>query len=220
VKEEQRILITAGPTREPIDPVRYLGNRSSGRMGFALAEAFAKAGNAVTLVSGPVYLDTPDGVARVDVETAAEMFDAVAANLAEVDVAIFAAAVADFRPKRVAGEKIKKGGEGEADLLTLRLERTMDILGSVRDPLGFGGTLVGFAAETENLQENARAKLQRKGCDLVIANDVSRSDIGFDSSDNEVLLVFRDGLVEALPMQSKTELARQLVEVILELAAP
>ena len=218
MKGRQRILITAGPTREPIDPVRYLGNRSSGKMGFALAGAFAAAGHSVTLVSGPVALDVPHGVARIDVETAVEMYNAVAAELAEVDIAVFAAAVADFRPMKVAGEKIKKGGPGEADLLCLELERTVDILGSVREPLGFRGVLVGFAAETENLEANARAKMERKGCDLVVANDVSRSDIGFDSSDNEVLLVLRDGTVEVLPMQSKRELAEELVEVILELS--
>ena len=220
MKKHYRILITAGPTREPIDPVRYLGNRSSGRMGFALAEAFAKAGNSVTLISGPVQLDTPDGVERIDVETAADMHEAAVANLDGMDIAIFSAAVADFRPKRVADEKIKKSGDGESGLLTLELERTVDILGSVREPLGFDATLVGFAAETENLEANARAKLERKSCDLIVANDVSRSDIGFDSSDNEVLLVFRDGRVEALPMQSKRDLAGELVEMILDLAAP
>lgn len=219
----QRILITAGPTREPIDPVRYLGNRSSGRMGFALAEAFAAAGKKVTLISGPVQLKTPHGVERIDVETAAQMYDAVAAALADVDVAIFAAAVADFRPKKVAGQKIKKAGtdrDGDpvgADPLTLELERTVDILGSIRQPLGFSGTLVGFAAETENLEANARLKLERKACDLVVANDVSRTDIGFDSADNEVLLVFREGRVQALPMQSKRELAEKLVEIIVSL---
>ncbi len=220
-----RILITAGPTREPIDPVRYLGNRSSGRMGFALAEAFAASGKKVTLISGPVQLKTPDGVERIDVETAQQMYGAVAASLADVEIAIFAAAVADFRPKKVAGQKIKKNGNEDdrdgdlADLLslTLELERTVDILGSVRQPLGFSGTLVGFAAETENLEENARAKLERKGCDLVIANDVSRTDIGFDSTYNEVLLVFRDGRVQSLPMQSKRELSATLVEIIFSL---
>jgi len=219
----QRILITAGPTREPIDPVRYLGNRSSGRMGFALAEAFAAAGKKVTLISGPVPLRTPYGVERIDVETAAQMYGAVAAALADVEIAIFAAAVADFRPKKVAGQKIKKAGtdrDGDpagVDSLTLELERTVDILGSVRTPLGVSGTLVGFAAETENLESNARLKLERKGCDLVVANDVSRTDIGFDSADNEVLLVFRDGRVQSLPMQSKRELAEQLVEIIISL---
>jgi phosphopantothenoylcysteine decarboxylase/phosphopantothenate--cysteine ligase len=216
----KRILITAGPTREPIDPVRYLGNRSSGRMGFALAEAFAAAGNTVTLVSGPVNLDTPEGVERVDVETAAQMYEAVSVSLPAVEVAIFAAAVADFRPRQIADTKIKKGSEAESQLLTLKLERTVDILGSVRDPLGFEGTLVGFAAETENLEGNARAKLQRKDCDLVVANDVSRHDIGFDSNDNEVLLVFRDGRIETLPLQSKRDLAEELVEMIVGLDDP
>ncbi len=212
----QRVLITAGPTREAIDPVRYLGNRSSGKMGFALAEAFVAAGDEVTLISGPVHLDTPDGVTRIDVESAAEMHAAVVENIASADIAVFAAAVADFRPTQAAEQKIKKSdrsGDSEV-LLTLELERTVDILGSVRGAMGFSGTLVGFAAETENLAANARAKLARKGCDLVVANDVSRRDIGFDSSDNEVLLVFRDGREEALPLQAKRELADELVKVI------
>ncbi len=216
-----RVLITAGPTREAIDPVRYLGNRSSGKMGFALAGAFAAAGNEVTLISGPVHLDTPDGVSRIDVESAAEMHAAVVENIAAKDIAVFAAAVADFRPTRAAGQKIKKGDSSDdrEALLTLQLEPTVDILGSVRGTMNFPGTLVGFAAETENLAENARGKLDRKGCDLVVANDVSRRDIGFDSGDNEVLLVFRDGRQQALPLQSKRELADELVKVIRSIAA-
>lgn len=219
---KKRVLITAGPTREAIDPVRYLGNRSSGKMGFALAEAFIAAGNEVLLISGPVHLDTPDGVTRIDVESAAEMHAAVVENIVNADIAVFAAAVADFRPRQAAAQKIKKGdrGTGRGASLILELEPTVDILGSVRAAMGFSGTLVGFAAETENLAVNARAKLDRKGCDLVVANDVSRRDIGFDSADNEVLLVFKSRRETTLPRQSKRDLADELVKVIHSLAEP
>lgn len=216
MSSKKRVLITAGPTREAIDPVRYLGNRSSGRMGFALAEAFVASGHEVVLISGPVHLETPHGLTRIDVESAAQMHASVVENIGNADIAVFAAAVADFRPVQVAEQKIKKGDD-RADreaLLTLKLEPTVDILGSVRGAMGFSGSLVGFAAETEGLAANARAKLERKGCDLVVANDVSRRDIGFDSSDNEVLLVFRNGREELLPMQSKHQLAIELVKVI------
>jgi phosphopantothenoylcysteine decarboxylase/phosphopantothenate--cysteine ligase len=222
MSESARVLITAGPTHEPIDPVRYLGNRSSGKMGFALAEAFAAAGAEVCLVAGPVALPAPTGVERVDVESAADMHAAVTATIGECDIAIFAAAVADFRPVEVSLQKIKKKGEGDAAPV-IELERTVDILGSVRGEMGFAGCLVGFAAETEDLEVNARAKLERKGCDLVVANDVSGREIGIGADDNEVLLLFRDGRRSALPRQSKSSLAEKLVEIILALpqaAAP
>ncbi|MEI8039424.1 MAG: phosphopantothenoylcysteine decarboxylase [Verrucomicrobiota bacterium] len=206
------ILVTAGPTREPIDPVRFLSNRSSGKMGYALAAAFAHAGHTVLLVSGPTALDVPDRVDFLPVETAAEMHQAVAHHLGRMDVAVFAAAVADYTPRQVAPAKLKKS----ADALTLELVRTTDILGSARGPLAFTGTLVGFAAETENLEANARDKLTRKGCDLVIANDVSQPGIGFDSDHNEVVLVYPDHR-RPLPPATKHHLAHQLVEAILEL---
>jgi phosphopantothenoylcysteine decarboxylase/phosphopantothenate--cysteine ligase len=199
-------LITAGPTREALDPVRYLSNRSSGRMGFALAAAAVQAGHAVTLVAGPVALETPEGVERVDVVSAQEMHDAVRARLPAADIAIFSAAVADYRPARVEAQKIKKS----ADTLTLTLERTPDILGSVRSVFGWRGVLVGFAAETENLLANARAKLERKGCDLVVANDVSQAGIGFDAAENEVTLVSAAG-DETLPRMSKASLAEVII---------
>ncbi len=207
------VLVTAGPTREPIDPVRYLTNRSSGKMGYALAAAFAHEGHQVMLVSGPTRLDVPDGVDFVPVETAADMHEVVMRYLGKMEIAVFAAAVADYTPAVVSPQKLKKS----AAALTLELVRTADILGSARDA-GFTGTLVGFAAETENLEENAREKLRRKRCDLVIANDVSRSDIGFDSDQNEVLLVFPEH-IEKLPPASKHDLAHQLVHAIHELAA-
>ena len=211
-----RLLITAGPTREPIDPVRFLSNRSSGRMGYALAEAACEAGYEVVLISGPVTIPAPDRVQLVRVETAREMFDAVHAHLSGCDAAIFSAAVADYRPAQVVAQKLKK----TADTLTLELERTEDILGSVRSKFGFRGCLVGFAAETENVISHAQEKLQRKGCDLIIANDVSQAGIGFDSLENEVTLCLPGGTTIPLPRQSKTALARELIAHISRLSSP
>lgn len=207
-----KILITAGPTREPLDPVRYLTNRSSGKMGYALAAAAASQGHRVILVSGPTDLDIPAGVDFVPVESASEMFQAVEAWIKDCELAIFAAAVADYRPASVASEKIKKTGE----TLTLELVRNPDILGSARGELGFEGILVGFAAETQNLEENARQKLVRKKCDLIVANDVSRRDIGFDSNQNEVLLVYADRS-QALPKDDKGHLAHHILAAAIDL---
>ncbi len=204
-----KILITAGPTREPIDPVRYLTNRSSGKMGYSLAAAAAKRGHEVLLISGPTSLDLPERVDYLPVESAAEMYQAVESQIGRHDIAIFAAAVADYTPAQVADQKIKKSGEQ----LTLTLEKTKDILGSARTVMKFEGTLVGFAAETEHVEENARGKCLRKNCDVVIANDVSRKDIGFDSQENEVMLVFPDR-TENLPKESKEHLAYHLMEMI------
>lgn len=204
-----RILITAGPTREPLDPVRFLTNRSSGKMGYALAHAFAHDGHHVLLISGPTTLDVPDGVDFVPVETAAEMHDAVRDLIAPTDIAIFTAAVADYTPANPAPQKIKKS----TDPITLTLVRTKDILGSARTTFQFKGTLVGFAAETENLEANARDKLIRKQCNLVIANDVSQPGSGFDSDSNEVILVYPDRSVP-LPKASKHELAHHLADII------
>lgn len=181
-------------------------------MGYELAAAFAQAGHTVLLVSGPTALDVPDGVDFLPVESAAEMHEAVSRHIRRMDVAVFAAAVADYTPATRASEKIKKSN----DTLTLHLVKTPDILGSAREPFGFTGTLVGFAAETENLIANARDKLTRKGCDLIVANDVSQPGIGFDSNDNKVSLVYQDH-VEDLPLASKHDLAHQLVQAILEL---
>lgn len=209
-------LITAGPTREAIDPVRFLSNRSSGRMGYALAEAALEVGHDVTLVSGPVSLTAPDGVVLHRVESAQDMSDCVQSlcQASPPDIAIHAAAVADYRPRVTQSQKIKK----HAESLTLELERTPDVLGSMRSVFRFTGFLVGFAAETENLVSNAMDKLQRKGCDLVIANDVSRKDTGFDSEENEVILCFPSGQTELLPKQSKRELAREIIRRVVALA--
>jgi phosphopantothenoylcysteine synthetase/decarboxylase len=213
-----RFLITAGPTREPLDPVRFLSNRSSGKMGWALAEAALEAGHAVVLVSGPVALEAPRGVEWIRVETAQQMFEAVKSVCGAAmapDISIHAAAVADYRPKSPCSRKIKKTGAS----LTIELERTPDVLGSMRVEFGFRGFLAGFAAETEDLVANAREKLRRKGCDIVIANDVSGSDSGFDSDENEVILCFPSGSTETLPKQSKRTLAREIIRRVVVLAA-
>ena len=203
-------LITAGPTREALDPVRYLSNRSSGRMGFALAAAAVAAGHTVTLIAGPVALATPPGVERVDVTSAQEMYEAVKSLLPAADAAIFSAAVADYRPVNPSAQKIKKS----AAAMTLTLERTPDILGSVRSVFDWRGYLVGFAAETEDLVRHARGKLERKGCDLIVANDVSQPGIGFDAAENAVTLLFRDGSVRELPRMAKDVLAALLIRQI------
>jgi phosphopantothenoylcysteine synthetase/decarboxylase len=215
--EPLHFLITAGPTREPIDPVRFISNRSSGKMGYAIAEAAARAGHSVDLISGPVAIPAPShpSVRLVVVESTRQMYEAVAARLGAADVAIMAAAVADYRPKEVSPQKIKKSKQQE---WVLHLEKTEDILGSAREPLGFGGLLVGFAAETENLEAHAREKLERKRCDVIVANDVSQPGIGFDADTNEICLFHADGSVEALPRAAKSALARDLVRIIEGLA--
>ncbi|TDR47344.1 phosphopantothenoylcysteine decarboxylase/phosphopantothenate--cysteine ligase [Tahibacter aquaticus] len=204
----RQVLISAGPTFEDIDPVRFLGNRSSGRMGFAIAEAAAEAGASVTLVAGPVNLATPAGVQRIDVRSAREMHAAVLGAAQNCDVFIAAAAVGDFRPAEVALHKIKKRGDGG---LSLELTQNPDILADVaalpRRPL-----LVGFAAETENVEAYARAKLERKRLDLIAANQVG-SGLGFEVDDNSLTLISADATLR-LPTAPKRELARQLIDVV------
>lgn len=203
-----RTLITAGPTREAIDPVRYISNNSSGKMGFALAAAAAEAGAEVTLVAGPVQLATPRGVRRVDVGSAVEMHAAVMERAAGCDLFIGCAAVADYRPAGVAGQKIKK----TAAELELRLVRNPDILAEVA-ALRERPFTVGFAAETERLIEHAREKLERKRIDLIVANDVARHDIGFDSDYNEISIIAPDGL-RAEERGTKLQVARAVVAEI------
>ncbi len=205
-----KVLLTAGPTREALDPVRFLSNRSSGRMGFALARQAAIRGHEVVLIAGPVHLSTPEGVRRVDVTSAEDMYEAVVSHLQGTSLAIHSAAVADYRPVTVHSQKFKKSDE----TWTLTLDRTRDVLGSMRQPLGYTACLVGFAAETENLLANAHDKLRRKGCDLVVANDVSRDDIGFDGAENEVTLIFRDGEPESIAKMDKESLASLILERI------
>lgn len=202
-----KFLVTAGATREPLDPVRYITNRSSGRMGYALAGAARHEGHEVLLISGPTTLDVPPGVDFIQVETAQQMYDAVRDMLPGVDVAILCAAVADYRPVAVSGQKIKKS----ADRVVLELEKTPDILGSMRSVFGFEGKLIGFAAETQDVEDYARGKLERKQCDMIVANDVSRSDIGFDSRENEVLLVYPDHTI-TLEKDTKERIALRIIE--------
>lgn len=210
----RRVLVSAGPTYEDIDPVRFVGNRSSGRMGFAIAEAAAGQGAAVTLVAGPVALATPAGVRRIDVRDAHAMREAVLAEAPASDVFVSAAAVGDYRPQAVAPGKIKKTGA----TLTLELVRNPDILAEVaalpRRPF-----VVGFAAETDDLEAQARAKLERKRLDLICANRVDAG-LGFEQPDNALLLLWADGAREELARADKRELAAQLVARIAARIAP
>jgi phosphopantothenoylcysteine decarboxylase/phosphopantothenate--cysteine ligase len=202
------VLVSAGPTFEPVDPVRFLGNRSSGRMGFALAAEAARRGARTILVAGPVALPTPAGVTRVDVGTAREMERAVHDHAPAADVIVMAAAVADYRPRHPVDRKIKK----EQGLAAIELEENPDILAGLR-AVAPRALLVGFAAETHDLERNALAKLERKGADLLIANDVSRSDIAFGSGDNEVTVYRRDGEPVFLSRRPKGELAASLFDL-------
>ena len=207
------VIVTAGPTREPIDPVRYISNRSSGRMGYALASAAARRGAHVTLVSGPTALTPPPAATFVPVQTAEEMREAVLQHAGVAGIVIKAAAVADYRVRRPAEQKIK----GKRDL-TLDLTPNPDILAEVA-ARATGAFIVGFAAETTDVVANARAKLEAKGIDLLVANDVSRRDIGFDAEDNEVLLIDRWGGSRALPRMAKSAVAEAILDAILALRA-
>ncbi|HEX9943438.1 MAG TPA: bifunctional phosphopantothenoylcysteine decarboxylase/phosphopantothenate--cysteine ligase CoaBC [Thermoanaerobaculia bacterium] len=202
------VLVTAGPTHEPLDPVRFLGNRSSGRMGFALAAEAARRGARVVLVAGPVALATPPRVTRVDVVTAREMERAVREHAPAADLIVMAAAVADFRPRRPAASKIKR----ERGLPAIELEENTDILAGLRE-VAPGAVLAGFAAETEELERNARSKLERKGTDFLVANDVSRPDIAFERDDNEVTVFRREGPPVFLSRRPKSELAASLFDL-------
>jgi phosphopantothenoylcysteine decarboxylase/phosphopantothenate--cysteine ligase len=206
------VLVTAGPTREPLDPVRYLSNRSSGRMGYAIAAQAARRGAAVTLITGPTHLAPPIGVRVIPVQTALEMREAVLHAADAATVVIKAAAVADYRPHHPAAEKIRSKQDG----LTLDLASTPDILQELSARKG-ARFLVGFAAETRELREHARAKLTAKGVDLIVANDVSRADIGFDAADNEVVLLDRWGGILALPRRAKAEVADLILDRVQEL---
>lgn len=208
-----RVLVTAGGTREPLDPVRALTNRSSGKMGFAVAAEAARRGADTVLVAGPGALPTPAGVRRVDVETALEMRDAVRAGFPACDVAVMAAAVSDFRPARASERKIKKEDLPPEAGLTLELVRNPDILEEISRERG-RRIVVGFAAESHDVVAAGRRKLARKGCDLIVANDVSRRDAGFDSDTNAVVLIAPDGDVEELPLLPKREVAARLLDRI------
>jgi phosphopantothenoylcysteine decarboxylase / phosphopantothenate---cysteine ligase len=210
--EGETILITAGPTQEPLDPVRYLSNRSSGKMGYALAQAAIDRGARTILVSGPVNLNPPQGAEVVQVRTAIEMRDAVFANLEPATVIVKCAAVADFRPSTQSKQKIKK----TSARLSLELDPTPDILAELGRKRG-DRVLIGFAAETENLREEARRKLESKNCDMVVANLVGRAETGFESDSNEVVLALRTGEFIPLARASKREIADQILSQILKL---
>ena len=201
-----RFLITAGPTREPLDPVRFISNRSTGKMGFALAQAAAEAGHEVVLVAGPVALETPPGVRRVDIETALEMLAAVERELPAAEVYISCAAVADWRPEVCSPTKLKKHEMAG----TLRLVRNPDILKTIR-PLKGKRTFIGFAAETGEPDAEAARKLREKGLDMIVANDVTAPGAGFAHDTNRVTLLFPDGHREALPLMAKHAVAQRVI---------
>lgn len=202
-----RLLVTAGPNREPIDPVRFISNRSTGKMGFALAAAAWRRGATVDLIAGPSTLETPHGVHRIDVQTAHEMHEAVLAAFDTASIVVMTAAVADYRPAQVAAQKLKKGPGG----LTLELVRTVDILADIA-PRKADRLLVGFAAETEDVLANAARKLSEKGLDLIVANDVAGTETGFAVDTNAVTLLDASGHREAVPLMSKAEAADRILD--------
>lgn len=214
----RKFVITAGPTREPIDPVRFISNFSSGKQGFALAQSALDKGARVTLIAGPVAIPTPAGANRIDVHTAQEMNTAVLAEIQDADALVMAAAVSDYSPKEVKENKIKK----EAGSLSLDLKINPDILGNVaelRRKTRKPAVCVGFAAESQNLKENATAKMLQKNLDLIVANDVTAPDSGFNVDTNRVTLLFPDGRSEDLPLRSKFEIAGTVTERIAAILA-
>lgn len=207
-----RVLVTAGPTREPLDPVRFITNRSSGKMGYAIARQARDRGAEVTLISGPTHLEPPFGVTVLDCQRTGEMGELVLGHLPQCDVLIMTAAVGDFAPETVQKEKIKKSGEQP---FVLNLHPTQDILKSVAEKKT-NQLIVGFAAESENIVQSATEKLQRKKLDLIVANDISAPGIGFQSDNNQVVLIDRHSKAESLPLLPKTEIADILLDRILE----
>ena len=208
---DKRVLVTAGPTREPIDPVRHLTNPSTGTMGFALAEAAARRGAEVTLVTGPTPLETPPGVQRVNVETAEDMHAAVQPHAAHADFVLMAAAVADYTPAEPSDAKLKKAEEGD---LTLRLRRTPDILASLGQDKREGQRLLGFALETDDGPANARRKLEAKNLDWIVLNSPTEAGSGFGTGTNRVVLISREGAEETFPQMAKHALADRLLDRI------
>jgi phosphopantothenoylcysteine decarboxylase / phosphopantothenate---cysteine ligase len=201
-------LITAGPTREPIDPVRYVSNRSSGKMGYAIAEAALDVGHDVILISGPVNLPAPRNTKFISVSTSDEMFEAVHRHADESTICVLCAAVADYKPAQVSPVKIKKSG----DEISIQLVATRDILQSLGRRQNRKFLLVGFAAETDHLETNAAKKLHEKNCDIIVANDAR---IGMESDENELLILFRDGETKKISRAPKQFLARELVKIFL-----
>jgi phosphopantothenoylcysteine decarboxylase / phosphopantothenate---cysteine ligase len=208
----ETVLVTAGPTCEDLDPVRFISNRSSGKMGYAVAAAAARRGAKVILITGPTALETPEGVERIDVRTAEEMLRAVQTRFAPASIAIFAAAVADYRPAEPAAAKIKRKNEA----LTIRLEPNPDILGTMAKDKG-DRLVVGFAAETDHVAENARKKLTEKNADLIVANDVTAEGAGFDVDTNIVTIFSRDARDLPLARMTKAEVAQRILDEVLRL---
>jgi phosphopantothenoylcysteine decarboxylase/phosphopantothenate--cysteine ligase len=208
----EKLLITAGPNREPLDPIRYLSNRSSGKMGYALARAAIRRGAEVALISGPTGLEPPAGARLTSITTAAEMRRAVLEEFSRCTAVIMAAAVSDYRPVELAGKKIKRG-KGPIDL---RLEPNPDILQEIGSQKN-GKMLVGFAAETEELMANAEKKLKEKNLDMIVANNVSEAGAGFDVDTNVATILDRNGAVRSLSLMSKDELAEQILDHLLAL---
>ncbi len=212
----RRVVVTAGPTREFIDPVRFLSNPSSGRQGYALAQAALDRGADVTLVTGPTHLASPVGARVVEVTTAERMMKAVMEHTVGADILLMAAAVADYRPSEISQEKIKK----QRGAIALALDRTQDVLAEVskrRAPTGYPQVLVGFAAETEDLMSNARSKLEAKDLDLIVANDLTVPYAGFEVETNRVVLLCRDGSAQELPLMSKAAVAEAVLDRVLDL---
>jgi phosphopantothenoylcysteine decarboxylase/phosphopantothenate--cysteine ligase len=217
----RRVVVTAGPTREPLDPVRFLSNRSSGKQGLALAQAALDAGASVTLIAGPIEAEAPVGVELVSVMTAVEMRDAVLNAMTRSDVLLMAAAVSDFRPVTAAGQKIKKNASDDQGM-TIGLDRNPDILEAVKkvkEQTGFPKITLGFAAETQNVLEHGRSKLQRKGLDMIVVNDVSADDAGFAVDTNRVIVLGASGELDKWPLLDKTTVAERLINLVAELLA-
>lgn len=206
-----KVLITAGPTLERIDDVRYISNFSSGKMGFALAEVFINYGYNVTLVSGPVHLDCSDSIKRINVESAQNMYEAVSENFQNQDIIIMSAAVADFTPKAPYQGKIKKSS---MDSLNIELKPTVDILAYVGQHKSVKQILVGFALESENEIEYGREKLARKNCDLIVVNSANKSNSGFGGDDNTITIITKSGQLFEYPTMTKTKCAERILEKI------
>lgn len=208
----KKALVSAGPTYEAIDPVRFIGNHSSGKMGYAIAEVLQNLGADVLLVSGPTTLEAPKGVSRKDVRSAQEMFDACQAEFVHADIIVMSAAVADYTPVDVAGQKIKKQDEG----LTIGLKRTVDILGTLGQQKRGDQTLVGFALETNNELEHAQSKLQRKNADFIVLNSMQDEGAGFATDTNKVTILHRDGTITPYALKTKDAVAKDICQLIVQ----
>lgn len=204
-----KFVVTAGPTREPIDPIRFLSNRSSGKMGYAIAKAALEAGHTVTLISGPVCIEPPRGAQILRITTADQLFAAVQKEIVDCDVLVMCAAVADYKPASFTKHKQEKP-KGD---IALALTPTRDILASLSNE-NRNYFIVGFAAETHELESNAKKKLAAKNCDMIVANDVSRDDVGIDSDENEVLIFSKNGEEKRIARAAKKSIARDLVKII------